>query len=98
SVPNPSEWAASVDNRPEYADLWMVDVDGVAQVNLTKGGSVDMMPTWSTNGQLYFVSNRSGAESLWSMETREAVLAARGGASAINAGENSATVAAPTDN
>jgi len=94
SVPNPSEWTAGRYARPTTSELWMVDTHGVTQVSLTSGEAVDLMPTWAPNGKLFFVSNRGGGETLWSMDTGPAVFAAVNGMS----DENSATVSVPTDN
>ncbi|MEO0483490.1 MAG: hypothetical protein AAF138_07670 [Planctomycetota bacterium] len=94
SVPNPSRWTPGRYARPAESELWMVDTDGVTHVSLTRGEAVDLMPTWAPNGKLFFVSNRAGNETLWSMDTGPAVVAAAGSLRP----ENSATVAAPTDN
>ncbi len=78
SVPNPSQWPTFHDAEPEEAALHMVDAFGMNHVRLTNGGSVDLMPTFGRNNDLYFVSNRNGAENIWSMNTAQAVLAATG--------------------
>lgn len=94
SVPNPGEWAQGEQYaRPQTADLWMVDAFGRGRISLTRGASVDIMPTWAPDDRLYFVSNRGGHENLWSMDARPAVLAAR---QSIE-DRNSATVSVPTE-
>lgn len=64
--------------RPSSADLWMCGVDGSARVNLTTGRSVNLMPTWGSDGRIYFVSNRGGIENIWSIGTEKAITAASG--------------------
>ena len=57
----------------------MVGIDGREEVALTVGDSIDMMPAWSPLGQMFFVSDRSGAENLWAIDLAPAMLAAQGG-------------------
>jgi Tol biopolymer transport system component len=64
--------------KPISTDLWMAGVDGSGRVNLTAGKSVNLMPTWSTDGRIYFVSDRSGIENIWSIGTEKAIAAATG--------------------
>lgn len=63
---------------PPSASIWMIGSNGTSEVPLTRGTSVDMMPTWSPAGTIFFVSNRSGAENLWSVEVGPAMYAAMG--------------------
>lgn len=76
AVPNPDKWTE--DTRPTMASLWMIGVDGRGQVNLTNGSSIDLMPTWGSDGRVFFVSDRSGVENLWGLEIAPAILAATG--------------------
>jgi tricorn protease len=47
-------------------DIWTVDVNGGAPVQVTADPFVDWGPVWSRDGEyLYFISNRKGAMSLW---------------------------------
>ena len=78
SVPNPSEWASFVDAEPEAAAIHMVNADGSGLVTLTGGNSVDLMPFWGRDGNIYYVSNRNGSENIWSMSASEAIYAATG--------------------
>lgn len=61
---------------PTFADIWIIRADGSARTNLTGGFFVNTMPTWGSDGTLYFVSNRSGVETVWSVNPRRAVVAA----------------------
>ena len=48
-------------------DLWVVNVDGSQPTRLTTSPAADWMPAWSGDGTIYFVSDRSGANRLWSL-------------------------------
>jgi len=78
SVPNPSDWPNFVDAEPEAAAIHMVNTDGTGLVTLTGGNSVDLMPSWGRDGNIYYVSNRNGSENIWSMSASEAIYAATG--------------------
>lgn len=71
--------AAPATHRPARSDLWMCAVDGSGRVNLTTGRSVNLMPTWGADSRIYFISDRSGTENVWSIGTDKAMLAATGG-------------------
>lgn len=47
-------------------DIWVIDADGSNRKRITEGKGVNLSPTWSTDGRLYFISNRSGQECIWS--------------------------------
>lgn len=80
AVPNPEKWIGAEDNAlPPSAGVWMIGVDGRSELPLTAGDSIDMMPAWSPNGQVFFVSDRNGAENLWAVDIAPALLTARGG-------------------
>jgi TolB protein len=51
--------------------LWTVRSDGTHPCQLTTRTSADFMPTWSTNGMIYFVSDRSGSNRIWSLKAPE---------------------------
>lgn len=76
SVPNPE--AEGENGRPETSTLWMIAQDGQAQVPLTGGEAVDLMPTWGGNNEVFFVSTRGGRENIWSLDMAPAVAAAEG--------------------
>lgn len=91
AVPNPENWTD--ENRPTSASLWMIGTDGRGQVSLTGGSSIDLMPTWGTNGRVFFVSTRDGIENLWSLDIAPAILAATG--EQVNS--NGTVTSAPSD-
>ncbi len=51
----------------EADDLWCVHADGSHAVRLTTAPAADWMPTWAPDGRIYFVSNRSGSNRIWSL-------------------------------
>lgn len=53
--------------HPTFAELWIIRVDGTGRTNLTRGEFSDVQPIWGADGKVYFVSNRSGRESIWSV-------------------------------
>ncbi|MFI4897011.1 MAG: DPP IV N-terminal domain-containing protein [Phycisphaerales bacterium JB059] len=76
AVPNTESWNSGSSDRPETSSLWMIADDGRGRVKLTGGAAVDLMPVWGANGKVYFVSDRSGNENLWSFDIAPAVQAA----------------------
>lgn len=75
-VPFSEAWASGASAKPESSVIWMMSVDGTGKVKLTDGKSIDLMPTWSRNNEIFFVSNMGGQEHLWSMELTPAIRAA----------------------
>ena len=85
AVPNPEKWIGSgADFSPPSASVWMVGMDGRGEMPLTQGNTVDLMPAWSPNGTVFFVSNRTGHENLWSVDASPALLTASGGSPFFN--------------
>lgn len=79
-VPNPEKWIGSGSNAtPPSASVWMIGLDGRGEMPLTHGNTVDLMPAWSPDGRVFFVSNRTGHENLWSVDASPALLTASGG-------------------
>jgi len=54
----------------EADDLWSMDADGAHATRLTTAPASDWMPTWAPDGRIYFVSNRSGTNRIWSIHPR----------------------------
>jgi TolB protein len=48
-------------------DVWTVDADGANRVRLTDGNGTNLTPAWSVDDRVYFVSDRGGNESVWSV-------------------------------
>lgn len=79
AVPNPQAWIGDgATALPPSAAIWMLGIDGRGEVPLTSGDSIDLMPAWSSQGQVLFVSDRSGVENLWAIDIAPAILAATG--------------------
>ena len=49
------------------SDLWMVDADGQAKVQLSDGRGANYSPAWGPDGRVYFTSTREGSETVWSL-------------------------------
>lgn len=69
---------ATTSSLPATASLWMIGTDGTGKVNLVSGNGASLMPAWGSDGTIYFVSNRGGAENIWSLNSSGAIRAARG--------------------
>ena len=77
TIANPNELASASDRMPQ-STLWMTAIDGSQKVVLTSGPFMNLMPTWSTDGRIYFVSDRTGVPNIWSIGTDKAITAATG--------------------
>ena len=63
-VQNPNLTAGGM---PATAEIWAVAIDGTGHTALTTGGFRNMRPTWSPDGRVFFSSNRSGIDNIWSV-------------------------------
>ena len=75
TILNPEE---VLDGEPQVADLWIARSDGSQRANLTGGFFANLMPTWGPQDRLFFISDRSGNENIWSIQPRRAIQAATG--------------------
>jgi TolB protein len=64
------------DGRPEYADVWILDTNGAMKTNVTGGWFLNTMPTWTPDGDVLFVSNRAGVQTVWSLKPFSAITTA----------------------
>ena len=62
--------------RPLKSDLWIVNIDGSGRANLTGGRFVNLMPSWGHNNRLFFISDRGGRDTIWSILPEKAMRAA----------------------
>lgn len=71
--PDPTDGAT-----PEQADVWTINVNGTGRTSLTDGGDANFQPTWAPGGLVYFVSDRSGTENIWSVGAGQSTTPASG--------------------
>jgi len=64
-------------DQPQHASLWIASVQGEGRVRLTGDGSYALSPSWSGTNTLYFVSNRSGTDNIWSLGLDSALQSAQ---------------------
>lgn len=76
AVPNSESWSQGGTARPESSTIWMVSTAGTGKIKLTDGDTIDLMPVWGRNNDIFFVSNMDGQDHLWSMELSPAIRAA----------------------
>lgn len=76
AVPNSQSWSQGGSARPESSTIWMVSTAGTGKIKLTNGDTIDLMPVWGRNNDIFFVSNMDGQDHLWSMELSPAIRAA----------------------
>lgn len=72
--------------RPAIADLYICRVDGADRATLTNGQHSNLSPTWGGDGRIYFVSDRSGSDNIWSLTPKHAIRAASIGQPTSNTG------------
>lgn len=55
--------------QSDYAffDIWVTYADGRGKFRLTDGQTVNFAPAFDPSGRIYFTSNRSGNENIWSI-------------------------------
>ncbi len=66
-----AEWPADVTamGGPQVTyDIWMMSADGRGKARLTDGHTVNFAPAFSPDGRIFFTSNRSGSENVWSLQ------------------------------
>lgn len=78
--------------RPKNADIWFARADGSGKTNLTRGHAINLMPTWGPDGTVYFISDRSGQDNIWSIRPEQAIKTA-----SIMGGGDTNLADAPTD-
>jgi dipeptidyl aminopeptidase/acylaminoacyl peptidase len=80
--------------RPRRADVWVVNIDGTERVRLTTDHFVNLQPTWGPDGQVFFVSNRSGTDNIWAVRPQDSLQIAQ---PAPPAGPDDAQASVPTE-
>jgi Tol biopolymer transport system component len=59
--------AASSQQTSGPQDLWMVSSDGGSRQRLTQGQGTNLSPAWAVDNRIYFISDRSGHDNVWSV-------------------------------
>ncbi|MFQ5415125.1 MAG: TolB family protein [Phycisphaerae bacterium] len=49
------------------SDVWVMQADGRAKVRLTDGYTINHAPTFAPDGKIFFTTDRSGHENIWSL-------------------------------
>jgi len=73
----PEDYRAGDEVRTSSASLWMLSIEGEGKVRVTTGPGVALSPTWGTTNRLFFVSNRGGADNIWSLDLSPAITSAQ---------------------
>lgn len=47
-------------------DIWIVNADGTDRQRITDGTGTNLMPFWGADNRIFFISDRGGAECIWS--------------------------------
>jgi TolB protein len=70
--------AKSDGHRKGEQDIWTINADGGDRRRLTDGNGVNLSPVWGIDNRVFFISDRGGTESVWSVRAAdgEAVAAA----------------------
>lgn len=66
------------DGGTQY-DLWSIRSDGSERRRLTDGVGTVLSPSVAANGRVFFISDRAGAETVWSLPSGGVAAAADGG-------------------
>ena len=69
--------------RPSRADIYLVEADGASRVRLTDGGA-NFGPCFSSEGRLFFSTDRDGRERIWSLRLAGAAKPNLANAAALN--------------
>ncbi|HVT90243.1 MAG TPA: DPP IV N-terminal domain-containing protein [Tepidisphaeraceae bacterium] len=52
-------------------DVWTINADGTNRHRVTDGNGTSASPFWAAGNRIYFVSNRNGTDSVWSVKADE---------------------------
>jgi TolB protein len=70
TVVQPDEGA---EDSISQSDVWLVSIDGSGRTNLTNGRYANYQPVWGADGRVFFVSDRTGVDNIWSVSTSRAM-------------------------
>jgi Tol biopolymer transport system component len=57
-------------DRSGSYDIWIRDRDTGSDTPITEDGAIDVMPHWSEDGEIFFLSNRGGTFQMWTTTER----------------------------
>lgn len=52
---------------PTVSDIWVMGADGRDRVRLTEGDAMNTAPAFAADGRIFFTSNRTGFDNIWSL-------------------------------
>ena len=52
-------------------DIWIVKADGTDRQRITDGIGINLTPWWAADNRIFFISDRGGAECVWSARAEE---------------------------
>ena len=58
---------------PREAEIWSIGLNGTGRRSLVTGPFANTQPVWSPDGTVFFVSDRSGVENIWSVPASSSV-------------------------
>lgn len=67
SVADPNLDVDQGPTRSLVVDIWMMNADGRGKTRLTDGHTANHSPAFSSDGRIYFTSDRNGRENVWSL-------------------------------
>jgi len=89
-----SRGAAPKPARHGRQDIWTINADGSNRQRLTDGNGTNLSPWWAPDNRVYFISDRGGAECVWSVRAdpaRDPAVVAQQKADAPDKGAAAAT-------
>jgi Tol biopolymer transport system component len=63
--------ANSNGHRKGEQDIWSISADGGDRRRLTDGNGVNLSPVWASDNRVFFISDRGGTESIWSVRAAD---------------------------
>jgi TolB protein len=67
TILDPNRKTKSVKTVKGEQDIWTIAADGTDRRRVTDGNGINLSPFWASDNRVYFVSNRSGNEAIWSV-------------------------------
>jgi TolB protein len=67
----------------QQSDIWIVTLNGYGRTNMTNGQFTNYQPVWGRDQRVYFVSDRSGVDNIWSVTASGALDALQPGRTGV---------------